>query len=54
MTLARIEPFIVGALVAAVGAWIAVVLYFMEKYALATVTSAITIAALLALKFVLL
>ena len=52
-TLARYQPFITGGLVAASGALIAVLFYFAEKYALATVTAAITIATLLALKFVL-
>jgi hypothetical protein len=52
-TLARYQPFVVGALVAALGALIAVLFYFAEKYALSTVTAAITIASLLALKFVL-
>jgi len=53
-TLARYQPFVIGGLVAALGALIAVLFYFTEKYMLATVTAAITIAALLALKFVLL
>lgn len=52
-TLVRYQPFVTGGLVAASGALIAVLFYFAEKYALATVTAAITIAALLALKFVL-
>lgn len=53
-TLVRYQPFVAGGLVAALGALIAVLFYFAEKYKLATVTAAITIAALLAVKFVLL
>lgn len=53
LTAARIDPFIVGALVAAVGALIAVVLYFLEKYAFTAITGTITIAVLLVLRFAL-
>jgi len=53
-TLDRYEPFVIGGLVTALGALIAVLFYFAEKYGLATVTAAITIASLLALRFVLL
>jgi hypothetical protein len=52
-TLVRYEPFVIGALVAAVGALIAVLFYFAEKYALTAVIAAITIASLLTLRFVL-
>ena len=52
-TLHRYEPFVIGGLVAAIGALIAVLLYFAEKYGLAAVTAAVTIASLLALRFVL-
>jgi hypothetical protein len=52
-TLRRYEPFVIGGLVAAVGALIAVLFYFADKYALTAVTAAITIASLLALRFVL-
>ena len=54
LTLARIEPFVVGALVAATGALITVLFYFTEKYLPAAVTGATTIAVLLALRFTLL
>lgn len=53
LTPARIEPFIVGALIAAVGALIAVVLYFLEKYSFTAITGTITIAVLLVLRFAL-
>ena len=49
----RYEPFVIGGFVAAVGALIAVLFYFAEKYALTAVIAAITIASLLALRFVL-
>ena len=49
----RYEPFVIGGFVAAAGALIAVLFYFAEKYALTAVIAAITIASLLALRFVL-
>ena len=52
-TLGRYQPFVIGGLVAAVGALIAVLFYFAEKYGLTAVTAAVTIAALLTLRFVL-
>ena len=52
-TLARIEPFVVGGLVAAIGGLIAVLLYFVQKYVVTTVTGGITIVILLVLRLVL-
>jgi hypothetical protein len=52
-TMVRYEPFVIGGFVAAVGALIAVLFYFAEKYAFTAVIAAITISSLLALRFVL-
>ena len=52
-TLHRYEPFVIGGLVAAIGALIAVLFYFAEKYGPAAVTATISIPLLLALRFVL-
>ena len=54
LTLGRVEPFVLGALVASVGALIAVLFYFWEKYLLVVATSAVTVAVLLVLRFTLL
>jgi uncharacterized membrane protein len=53
VTLALVQPFIVGGLVAAIGALIAVLFYFAEKYVIAAATGAFTIAVLVVLRFVL-
>jgi hypothetical protein len=53
-TLARVEPFILGGIVAAVGAFVAVLFYFSERYWLTARTPAITVVTLLILRFALL
>lgn len=54
LTLARVEPFVLGALVAAVGALIGVVLFFWGRHASTVALGAVTVAILLALRFALL
>lgn len=48
-----VEPFVLGALVAAVGTLIAVLFYFWEKYLAAVAASAVTVAVRLVLRFML-
>ena len=54
LTLAQVEPFVLGALVTSVCALVAVLLYFGEKFWLTVAVAAANVAILLALKFVLL
>jgi hypothetical protein len=51
-TLAIIAPFVTGALIAAVGTAISVLCYFLDAYRAAARATALTIAALLAYKFI--
>lgn len=53
LTIAMVEPYITGALVASVCAAVSVTLYFFGKYKAAVVTSCAAVAILLALKLVL-
>jgi hypothetical protein len=53
-TLAGVEPFILGALVASVFTLAAVVAYFAEKFRLSTVIATVNVAVLLVLRFLLL
>lgn len=50
LTIAAIEPFIVGSLIAAFGAWIAVICYFLRWYKTAIAVSGGTVVILLAYK----
>src|SRR6266404_1302370 len=47
----HVEPFIIGALVTAILAFVAILFYFAEKYPLTTLTSAITVVILFVLRF---
>ena len=50
----RVEPFIIGGLMTAILAFVAILFYFAEKYSLTALTSAITVVILLVLRFTLL
>ena len=50
----HIEPFLVGATVTAILAFVAILFYFTEKYRLTAITSAINVAILFVLRFTLL
>ncbi len=50
----HVEPFIIGALVTAILAFVAILFYFAEKYPLTALTSAITVVILFVLRFTLL
>ena len=54
MTFATTEPFLIGALVAAIGCWLAVTLYFFRLHVAVMFTAVATVAGLLAVKFILL
>lgn len=54
LALADVQPFIAGALVAAVLGWAAVTLFFFARYRASVAVAALTVAALIALKVVLL
>ena len=43
-----VEPFVVGGLIAAVGAWIAVTCFFLRRYKAASVVAAVTVSSLIA------
>ncbi len=47
----HVEPFIIGALVTAILAFVAILFYFAEKYPLTALTSAITVVILFVLRF---
>jgi hypothetical protein len=51
LSVADVEPYITGASIAAVLGWLAVVLFFAQKYVLAVAVSAATVIALLVYKF---
>jgi hypothetical protein len=53
-SIVRIEPFIIGAVVTAILALLAILFSFAEKYRLAVITSAINVAILFVLRFTLL
>ncbi len=53
-SMVHVEPFIIGALVTAILAFVAILFYFAEKYPLAALTSAITVVILFVLRFTLL
>ena len=53
LALEDVQPFIAGALVAAVLCWAAVTLYFFGRHRAAAAVAALTVAALVALKVVL-
>jgi hypothetical protein len=52
-SLAHIEPFIIGAAVTVIFALTAILFYFVEKYRLAALTSAINVLVLFGLRFTL-
>ena len=52
LSLARVEPFLLGSLVTAVFALAAVLFYFWERHRAAVMTAAANVAILFALKFV--
>jgi sugar phosphate permease len=52
LALAEVAPYITGALMAAVGAWAAVIAYFVERYRLATGIVGAAIVAMLIYKVV--
>jgi len=52
LTLAEVAPFITGALMAALGAWAAVIAFFVEKHRLATWIVGATIGGMLVYKVV--
>ncbi len=52
-SMVRVEPFIIGALVTAVLALVAILFYFAEKYQLSAITSAINVVILFVLRFTL-
>ncbi len=47
----HVEPFIVGGLVTAILAFVAILFYFAEKYPLTVLASAITVVILFVLRF---
>ncbi len=51
---AHVEPFVIGAVVTAILAFVAILFYFTEKYRLTAITSAINVAILFVLRFTLL
>jgi hypothetical protein len=53
LTLAEVQPFITGALVAAVLCWVAVTLFFFARYRASIAAAVLTVAALIALKLLL-
>jgi hypothetical protein len=53
LTIDMAAPFVVGSLLAAVGAWAATTCYFLGRYRTATVLVGATIIAMLAYKFLL-
>ena len=53
-SLEPVEPFVIGSLVSAVGALVALAFYFVQKCRLTQITAIITVVALLALRFILL
>ena len=53
LALADVQPFIAGALVAAVLCWAAVTLFFFARYRASVALAVLTVAALVALKIVL-
>jgi hypothetical protein len=53
LRLADVQPFIAGALVAAVLCWVAVSLFFFARYRTSIATAALTVAALIAVKLLL-
>jgi hypothetical protein len=53
LRLADVQPFIAGALVAAVLCWLAVTLFFFARYRASIATAALTVAALIAVKLLL-
>ena len=50
LTMAAVEPFIAGSLIAALGAWIAVVCFFLRWYKTVVAVSGGTVALLVAYK----
>jgi len=52
-SIVRIEPFIVGAAVTAILAFVAILFYFAEKYRLTAIASAINVVILFVLRFTL-
>jgi len=52
-SIVRIEPFIVGATVTAILAFVAILFYFAEKYRLTGIASAINVVILFVLRFTL-
>jgi hypothetical protein len=50
LTMAAVEPFIAGSLIATLGAWIAVICYFLRWYKTVVAVSAGTVVILLAYK----
>ncbi len=50
----HIEPFIIGATVTAILAFVAILFYFAEKYRLTAITAAINVVVLFVLRFTLL
>jgi hypothetical protein len=53
-SIVRIEPFVAGAAVTAILAFVATLFYFAEKYRLTAITSAINVVILFVLRFTLL
>jgi hypothetical protein len=53
LVLADVQPYIAGALVAAVLAWAAVTLFFFARYRAAAAVAVLTVVALVALKLLL-
>ena len=51
LSLARVEPFVTGALLSALLCWLAVVLFFFRRYRSAFVVSAATVLVLLIYRF---
>ncbi|HXI40619.1 MAG TPA: hypothetical protein VNH83_11600 [Bryobacteraceae bacterium] len=51
LTMAAVEPFIAGSLIAALGAWIAVVCFFLRWYKTAGAVAGGTVVLLLGYKF---
>ena len=51
LTFNQIQVFLIGALVAAVSAFILVILYFLRKYLLIALIAVLTIAALIIIKY---
>jgi hypothetical protein len=50
LTLREVEPYVVGSLIAAICAWIAVTLFFFDRHGIAIGVSAATVVALLIYK----